>query len=133
VIVADTSLIANLLIPGLDQQMAERVIHRDAAWVAPALWRSEFASTLLKYVRAGAFELDDAIEHLQKAESLILTDVVVDYHDVLGTAVASGASTYDCEYVIASRKLGVRLVTADRRLAARFPQIAVLIADFASN
>lgn len=132
-IVADTSLIANLLIPGLDQRLAERVVHRDPAWVAPALWRSEFASTLLKYVRAGSLGLEDALAHLRTAEALILTDVVVSHGDALGTAAASGASSYDCEYVIASRKLGLRLVTADRRLAARFPQIAVLLAEFAAN
>lgn len=132
-IVADTSLIANLLIPGLDQALAERVVHRDPAWVAPALWRSEFASTLLKYVRAGSLGLEDALHHLRTAEALILTDVVVSHGEVLETAASSGASTYDCEFVIASRRLGLRLVTADRRLAARFPATAVLITDFAAN
>jgi predicted nucleic acid-binding protein len=132
-IVADASLIANLLIPGLDRPLAERVAARDCIWLAPPLWRSEFASTLLKYIRSGVFRTDDALLHLHEAEEVIVGDVTVRHHDVLATAAATGASTYDSEYVVASRKLGVRLVTADRRLAARFPETAILLSDFAAN
>ena len=52
-IVADANPIAYLLIPGPFTADAERVLKKDPEWLAPMLWRSEFASILIKYVRAG--------------------------------------------------------------------------------
>jgi len=49
---------------------------------------------------------------------------------VLALAGASGASAYDCEFVALAEELGVPLVTADRRLAERFPAIAVELRRF---
>lgn len=132
-IVADASLLAAMILRGDRSADAERVLARDAEWIAPALWRSEFVSVLLKYVRAGTLTLSEAVEHVGQARRLVHDDVVVDHVEVLRLAAGSGASTYDSEYVLVSRVAGVPLVTADTRLAARFPGTAVLLADFAAS
>jgi len=57
VIVADTNLIAYLLILG--------------QYLAPLLWRSEFRNILLLYVRRGLMDLNDAYGTMEQAERLM--------------------------------------------------------------
>ncbi|HVT15253.1 MAG TPA: type II toxin-antitoxin system VapC family toxin [Thermoanaerobaculia bacterium] len=57
-------------------------------------------------------------------------DLPVETAKVLSLALASGASAYDCEFVALAQELGAILVTADRRLAERFPAVAVELARF---
>jgi len=125
VIVADTNVIAYLLIPSPFTAMAERVYGRDPEWVAPTLWRSEFRNVLSLYVRRAVLTLEQAIGLQDEAEDLMRGheyDVVS--ADVLSLASESGCSAYDGEFVALARFLGVPLVTADRRLAQAFPQVA---------
>ena len=132
-IVADANLLAALLIHGPRLPVAERVLERDNDWVAPPLWRTEFASVLLKYVRAGQLQVPDAQAMFGRARTVVRRELPVDHAEVLRIAAASGASVYDSEYVHVSDSSGAPLVTADRRLAARFPGLAILPEDFAPN
>jgi predicted nucleic acid-binding protein len=50
--------------------------------------------------------------------------------DVLRLVNASGHSAYDCQYVALAQRLGVSLVTGDKRLPRLFPETAVLMEDF---
>jgi predicted nucleic acid-binding protein len=68
-IVADASLLANLLIPGLDQASAEAVQQRDSDWRAPGLWSYEFRNVLLKYIRRGDLTQDQANNSMAWAAS----------------------------------------------------------------
>ncbi len=68
-IVADTNVIAYLLIPSPFTAMAERVYRRDAEWVAPRLWRSEFRNVLSLYVRRAVLTLEQAIGLQDEAET----------------------------------------------------------------
>lgn len=51
--------------------------------------------------------------------------------DVLKLVEQTGHSSYDCEYVALALSLGVRLVTGDTNLADAFPDIAILLEEFA--
>ena len=51
-IVADTNLIAALLLPSALNGEAGRIFETDPAWVFPVLWRSEWSAVLLKLLRA---------------------------------------------------------------------------------
>lgn len=131
-IVADANLIAYLLIPGVQTEVARAVLVRDPDWHAPLLWRSEFNSILLKHIRRGDFDLLVAVELLESGQTLLGgREHQVVTADALRLAVDSKNSAYDCEYVVLAKDLGVTLVTADGKLAEAFPGVAQSPADFA--
>jgi len=49
---------------------------------------------------------------------------------VLGLAIRSRCSAYDCEFVALAQDLRVPFVTADRQVLVAFPSIAVSPTDF---
>ena len=131
-IVADANLVAYLLIPGPFTADAERVLAKDASWLAPTLWRSELISILIKYIRAGTLSFAGAEEHFGEAEELLRDgEFSGDHIEALRLAVSARCSTYDCEYVAGALKVGVPLITFDKRLLAAFPHVAMSAAQFA--
>jgi predicted nucleic acid-binding protein len=131
VIVVDTNVLAYAAIPGRATGHALAAHRQDPEWVAPALWRSELRNVLVLEIRHRGMSLGDALAAFGEAEELVVEpDLPVETAAVLGLALASGASAYDCEFVALARDLGSILVTADRRLAERFPAVAVELARF---
>jgi len=131
VIVADTNLIAYLLIEGDLTALAEKVLQKDEIWTSPLLWRSEFRNTLVKCARGGLIEWDDAFQIMTEAESLMSEgEYAVVSGDVLDLAASSACSACDAEFVVLARELGVPLVTTDKRLLESFPETAVSPARF---
>jgi predicted nucleic acid-binding protein len=136
-IVADTNLVAYLLMNGRYSALAEKVFAKDPRWAAPLLWRSEFQSVLLKCVREGRFGTTDAMQIAGAAEILFAgNEYVMGASDpeVLRIAVeVPGCSAYDAEFVALARELGLPLVTADERLLKAFPGTAVAPELFATT
>jgi predicted nucleic acid-binding protein len=133
VIVADTNLIAYLLIPGPFTHEAELVFRKDPEWCAPAFWRSEFRNVLWTYVRRGELTLAEVIRTMSDAETLLRgREYQVESSGVLALAASSGVSPYDCEFVFVAQEKGLTLVTADRKVIAAFPQTAMSLSGFAS-
>lgn len=133
VIVADTNLIAYLLLPGPHAARAEKALERDREWVAPVLWRSEFRNVLVLHLRKGVLSLDDAQKLCSEAEELMHDrehDVASDR--VLRLCAGSKCSAYDCEFVALAESLRIPLVTTDSQVLRAFPDTAVSLASFAS-
>ena len=132
-IVADTNLIAYLLIPGAFSRDAERVMEQDPVWAAPVLWRSEFLNVLIQYVRTGAMTVATAGATWKRARGVISgREFRASGVGVLELAAASGCTAYDCEFVRGAQRSGVPLVTADGKVLAAFPAVAVSIQSFTS-
>lgn len=130
-IVVDANVIAYAVIPGAKTTLALAAIERDADWVAPALWRSEFRNILATSVRTKRLVLRQALAAWEQARGLVAeTTLDVDCEQVLRLSAQSGASAYDCEYVALARTLAIRLVTADAPLARRFPEVAIDLGRF---
>jgi predicted nucleic acid-binding protein len=95
---------------------------------APDLIGPESTHALLRLVRAGRLDLDDARRLADDVERTPL-----DRHPSLGQvgaafelAQSSGLSGYDAFYVVLAEALDLPLVTADRTLAAAVPN-AILV------
>ena len=133
-IVVDTNVLAYASIPGRSTASALAALRLDPDWVAPSLWRSELRNVLVLEMRLHAMSIDDALAAFGEAEKLVVdAQLPADTAKVLALAGASGASAYDCELVALAQELGIRLVTADRRLAGSFPAVAVDLDGFASG
>ena len=50
-IVVDTNVLVQLLLPAEEAPLVEEIARIDDVWHAPALWRSEFRSVLVKQPR----------------------------------------------------------------------------------
>ncbi len=124
-IVADTNLIAYLLIEGERTATARQVYGRNSDWRVPSLWRSEFLSVLATSVRARVLEREQAFEFWRRATTLLSrSECEVDGEDVLRTALRWGISAYDAHFVAAAELLSVPLVTCDRRLVEACAPVA---------
>lgn len=131
-IVADTNLIAYLLIEGEHTAAAQAVFRKDPLWAAPLLWRSELRNVLALYMRGGHLSLPDATRLMDEAEAVLVDhEYEVPSAPVLELASRSGRTAYDCEFVHLARELGAPLVTSDGQLLQAFPGIAISPVEFA--
>ena len=124
--VADTNLVAYLLIEGERSEGARAVWKKDARWMLPTLWRSEFLNVLTTSVRAHVLSLADAQQTWQVAIAIFdQNEVEPSGTAVLNTASERNLSAYDAQFVVAAADLGVPLVTYDRRILNACPDLAV--------
>lgn len=125
-IVADSNLIAYLLIPGDHSTRSESVLERDATWAAPLIWRSEFRNILTLYMRHQDMTLAQAQRTIGMAESLLQPNEFAVPSDLILELTADKAiSAYDAEFVVLAKRLNVQLVTFDKALLRLFPRVAV--------
>jgi predicted nucleic acid-binding protein len=133
VIVADTNLIAYLLIRGSRTAEAESVYNKDPNWIAPLLWRSEFRNVLTLSVRRGLLKMDEAFDLMEQAEQLMSGhEHEVISSRILRLATDSGSSAYDCEFAALAQDFGVTLVTSDEAMIKKFKPVAVSMTVFCS-
>ena len=121
-IVVDTHIVACLYLPGDFTQQAQALLAQDADWVAPTLWRSEFRNILAGFMRRGTLTFEQAYAIQREAEALLSgREYEMDSYDVLALVRKSDCSAYDCEFVALAVRLGIRLVTMDKKVLRGFP------------
>ena len=127
-------MLANAVLPGEHAEAVRRAALRDAAWVAPSLWRVELRNVLATTMRLRGLTLERAVAAFEEAERLV-EDVGVEPSaaDCLELARRGGVSAYDAELVAVAERLDLLLVTGDRKLARAFPDRARSIEAFAAG
>ena len=121
-IVVDTNILAYLYLPGDFTQQAEALLAQDADWVAPTLWRSDFRNILAGFMRRGTLTFDQAYAVQREAEALLSgREYEMDSYGVLALVRKSDCSACDCEFVALAVRLGIRLVTMDKKVLRGFP------------
>lgn len=125
-IVVDTNVLAYLYLPTELTASAEALLAIDPHWAVPVLWRSEFRNILAGYLRRGSLSFEAVMALQAEAEELVAgTEHEVSSRAVLELVKDSDCSAYDCEFVALAKALGVRLVTADKKLLRAFPTVAM--------
>lgn len=125
-IVVDTNILAYLYLPTDMTSSAESLLASDPQWVVPVLWRSEFRNILSGYMRRGSLSFDAVLALQAEAEALVAgAEYEVNSRAVLELVRDSDCSAYDCEFVALAKALGVKLVTADKKLLRAFRDVAV--------
>jgi predicted nucleic acid-binding protein len=131
VIVADTNLIAYFLLPGEHTAEAVAVFRKDPEWAAPLLWRSELRSVLAHYLRRNVLSLQQALETMADAETMLQgREYTLPSEPIIRLAAESPCSAYDCEFIALAEELGVSLVTSDAQVLSAFTQTAISPARF---
>jgi predicted nucleic acid-binding protein len=132
-IVADTSLIAYLLIAGPFTDAAQRVLKRDNDWVAPPIWHHEFLNVLATSLRRNVLEEKEAMRILAEAEQDVRTqDHELDW-DAVKLSIQTRVGTYECEFIVLARRLGIPLITGDKAVLKTFPETAVSLDQYAAG
>ena len=130
-IVADLNLVAYLLIEAAQTPAVRRVRQKDSDLWLPPLWRSEFLSTLTRFFRADLLDERQALGLWRVAAGLFIPQEKQPSEDeILRLALERSISAYDAHYAAMAIDLEVPLVTADRKLLQRCPDLAVSIDDF---
>ena len=125
-IVADTNVLAYLLLPYEVSPLADVLFKRDPEWAVPVLWRSEFRNLLAGYLRRKALTFDEILRAQSEAEALVAgKEHEVDSRRVLELVRDSQCSAYDCEFVALAARLGTKVVTMDGKVLKAFPQYAI--------
>ena len=109
-IVADTNTIAYTVTTSPYTDAANALLEEDSDWVAPLLWRNEMANLLAIHVRQSILSLGEALQAQSVAQALLNErEFEVSAEDVLALSCESGASAYDCEFVVLAKKMGCKL------------------------
>ena len=133
-IVVDTNVVAYAVLRSDRTESALAVVERDPAWIAPALWRYELRNVLATAMRLKSLRLTAALAAFAAAEDLVAdADLQASTEECLKLAERGGVSAYDAEFVLVAERLGLPLVTADRKIVKAFPEIAISLESFAAS
>ena len=125
-IVVDTNVLVADCFVSSRTELAHGWAVSEPIWCAPWLVVTEFTNAVLGFVRRGQMDAVQARQAIAAVESR-LQFVQVAGPDVLQTALDTGLTAYDASFVIAARKLGCRLVTADVAILRACPDVAVAL------
>jgi len=130
-IVVDTNIISYVYLASPYAQQAEQALCKDAHWVAPYLWRSEFRNVLAQYLRHNRLSLTDAQQIMDAALHLMQgREYNIASTHILKLVAQSPCSAYDCEFVALAQDLNAPLVTLDKQIIRQFPEIALSLETF---
>lgn len=125
-IVVDTNVVIGLLLDVDSGRDSEELFARDPDWAAPRLLSSELSNVLVGFVRRNLLEPAAAAKVIGDAEAIFDGRLIeVSASAAMAAALESGLSSYDAEYVVAARALGVRLATRDGKILRTAPDVAV--------
>jgi predicted nucleic acid-binding protein len=120
-LVVDASVAAKWYLPEEDSETALAVLGSGVPLHAPSLLQIELANAFWRHVQRGDIEAGLwALARPQLERSLHQWHDSGTYlEDAFTLACAMAHPVYDCIYLVLARRLGARLVTADRRLLVK--------------
>ena len=104
---------------------------KDADWIVPILWRSEFRNALAGSIRRRSITAEAASAIANLAEAMLdRKEFTVSTLAVLQLVSRSKCWADDCEFVALAHANEVRLLTVDREILHEFPEVAISLNRF---
>ena len=130
-ICVDTNIICYRYMASPHSAAADAAWAKDADWIVPILWRSEFRNALAGAIRQRSLTAEEAIGIANLAETMLgQKEFTVSTAAVLKLVSRSHCYAYDCEFVALAHSEGVRLLTVDRQILHEFPEVAISLPKF---
>lgn len=125
-IVADSNLVAYLLIPGEKSALADDIFRKDPEWAVPLICRSEVRNILTLYMRQEGMSLAQARDTMERAEGIWRNrEYAVPSDDVLELTANHKITAYDGEFVVLAKRLEAPLITFDKAIRRAFPALTI--------
>ena len=132
-IVVDVNVVAYLLIAGDKTALAQQAWAKDPQWRVPTLWRHELLNVLAAYVRSGGATADDAVAIWRQSIALLGSEEEQpSMEQALLLAAEHQISAYDAQYVALALTHRLPLVSEDRELQRKFPELVLSLQEFCS-
>jgi predicted nucleic acid-binding protein len=122
VLLVDTNVLAYLLIEGDRTPAAQALYKRDPDWRSEAFILVEFSNVLATYVRTRALTVEQGLELLARAQSIMPSLANASHAHALETAVQLRISAYDGRFISVAKELGTKLITEDAKLRTTAPR-----------
>jgi predicted nucleic acid-binding protein len=130
-ICVDTNIVCYRYMSSPYSRAADAAWAKDANWIVPILWRSEFRNALAGSIRRQSLSTEEAIEIAHLAEATLgQKEFTVSTSAILQLVSRSHCSAYDCEFIALAHEESVQLVTTDRQILREFPEIAISLEKF---
>ena len=130
-IVTDTNIIAYLYFPTTLSKEVEKLQQKNAEWIVPSFWKSEFMNVATAYYRKGMISYEDALESVKQAIHVFEDfELDADIDITMSFIKKSRCSSYDCQFVALAYQLNVKLVTYNKQILSEFPDIAIKPEDY---
>src|SRR6187549_3851449 len=98
-IIADTCLIFHLFNETPVTSSAQRVLEKDGTWIAPPLWREEYANILCKLAKKEKTDAKLVLRHFQATVMEVKSgEADVDVEEALAFALKYQISVYDAHF-----------------------------------
>ena len=120
-IVADTMLMAYLVVQTPFSDECERLRLVDPDWVAPRYVEVELQNVLWQYLRRGDLTLEETLGRYETAVSFVRRVFDVSAETAIRLAHARDCSPDDTRFAALADELGLPLLTYDSRLLERLP------------
>jgi predicted nucleic acid-binding protein len=126
-VVLDASAAVHIVLKGTHSSKLVENLEDVALVMAPDLYCSEVASSLLKYVRVGELTVDQAILRVERCIDFIgsLIPELTLAPEALVAASRSQGGVYDMMYAVLARRSGATVITMDRRFALRLRDMEI--------
>ncbi len=130
-IIADTNLIAQLVMNQGQGKQARAVYDKDSYWVVPDLWQHEFLNVLANYARFKHEPYDQLLLAWQKA-IMLFADGAQPVNMPLALQIAGerNITAYDAQYLALAQTLDVPVITEDRKLRLAAPELTLSMQEF---
>lgn len=127
-VVVDANIIVYAVFQTRERALVERLLEVDDDWRLPTIWKHEVASAAATFVRARQADIKAARAAMDEAIALVgARDVEVDLALAVEAAIALDLSSYDAEYLVLARSLGVPCVTADKKMVRNAAPTAIAL------